>query len=138
MLSIVLALMGFKCCPYFQVPYLVTSVLTLSASLTLTINSIRALSDAKISFSWTPILLLVFSNGLFLFQVYFLYIKFICYRILIRKRKVCSFDFCRIQLSFQTVTTSEKGIKANNMIDDTYSTRSTVIVSDDYLPAPPT
>jgi hypothetical protein len=61
-------------------------------------------------------------------QSYFLYVKFICFRVFARKRKsVTAMGRDTQKIAISTVDTQY----------DTYSTRSTVIVTDEFMRMPP-
>ncbi|KAE9555566.1 hypothetical protein FO519_001237 [Halicephalobus sp. NKZ332] len=111
---------------YLQIPYLFICCLVTVALVTLVLKSILTYSiilDGKI----TSILIIVGFNLLLILHVIFFYFKCVCFRIMLRKRN--------------TVTSSEKSNKMNiSTVDaqfDTYSTRSTVIISDEFLRDPP-
>jgi hypothetical protein len=73
--------------PYLQLPYLLNSGLTL-ATLVWVIVRIANVLVQDDSLQWPMALLLCSANLVFLEQSYFLYIKMICFKMLIRKRRV--------------------------------------------------
>ncbi|CAD5230435.1 unnamed protein product [Bursaphelenchus okinawaensis] len=111
--------------PYLQLPYLLCSGLVLATFVWLIARLTTLIVDAD-TVTWPMIVLLCAMNLVFLVQIYFLYVKLVCFKMLIRKRKL--------------VSTMERnlgkfglGSLPNNDQFDTYSTKSTVIVTDDYL-----
>ncbi|CAD5233613.1 unnamed protein product [Bursaphelenchus xylophilus] len=111
--------------PYLQLPYLLCSGLVLATLVWLIVRVSALLVETEVV-TWTMVVLLSSLNLIFLEQLYFLYVKMVCFKMLIRKRKL--------------VSTMERnlgkfglGSLPNNDQFDTYSTKSTVIVTDDYL-----
>uniref|UniRef100_A0A1I7XEZ0 Transmembrane protein n=1 Tax=Heterorhabditis bacteriophora TaxID=37862 RepID=A0A1I7XEZ0_HETBA len=127
----VVALLAIKCIiPYLMLPYLTVSVLSFfitSLLLGITIIS-RCLSVDRVirSSEWAwPITLLLFLLSFFaLMELYFTSLKLACFRLLVKRKKAVQ-------------GTSEKPAVADFDPFDSFSRRSTVIISDDFLESPP-
>ena len=73
--------------PYLQLPYLLSSGAVLATLVWIIVSTVQALARAS-TVEWTLALLLCFANIVFLVQCYFIYVKFACFKVFIRKRKV--------------------------------------------------
>jgi hypothetical protein len=123
----VIALISLKLLiPYLQLPYLIASSLFGSLNIWLICRTAQVLStnDDK-DIEWFYIVVIAISNILFILQLLFFYCKCVCFRIMLRKRN--------------TVTSADRkmNIASIDAQFDTYSTRSTVIINDEYYEPPP-
>ncbi|KAI1723087.1 hypothetical protein Ddc_07282 [Ditylenchus destructor] len=141
LVSALLALASLKAIqPYWQVPYLITSGIVLGATAWLIVQTIQALANST-TVEWSLALTLSFANVVFLIQLYFLYIKVVCIRALIRKRKsvvstvvseakiVGPSGKCKANLQSASHAPGNL-ISKENDDEDTYSTKSTVVIAD--------
>ena len=126
---------------YLQLPYLFICFLVTAGLVALVFKSILTYSlyfDGNI----ISVLIIIGFNLLLVLHIIFLYFKCACFRIMLRKRNA-SFRNTRsfLKWGFQTVTSSEKHNRINiSTVDaqfDTYSTQSTVIITDEFLQDPP-
>ncbi|TKR80214.1 hypothetical protein L596_014324 [Steinernema carpocapsae] len=115
---------------YLMIPYLLLSLIAVVAASALIVKFFMNISHMPIGqqIEWPLILAITLLFCFVLMEAYFLTVKLVCFRALMRKRKA--------------VQASDRGCRksaANDKIDDqfdTYSRRSTVIITDDYLDIP--
>ncbi|KAI6224289.1 hypothetical protein M3Y99_01412600 [Aphelenchoides fujianensis] len=117
--------------PYLQLPYLLSTPLLLATSIWVLIRVVEELSRSPTP-EWPLVVFLGAAMLLLMEQLYFLYVKLFCFKMLIRKRKLVSIT----EHHHSTGTATKMNMAAPAVGDcqfDTYSTQSTIIITDDFL-----
>ncbi|KAI6223789.1 hypothetical protein M3Y99_01424400 [Aphelenchoides fujianensis] len=132
--------------PYLQLPYLLSTPLLLATLIWVLIRVVEELSRSPTP-EWPLVVFLGAAMLLLLEQLYFLYVKLSCFKMLIRKRKVSvrrKGKLTAVCLQLVSITehhhaagTATKMNMAAPAVGDcqfdTYSTQSTIIITDDFL-----
>ncbi|CEF63144.1 Hypothetical protein SRAE_1000140900 [Strongyloides ratti] len=112
--------------PYLFLPNIIASIIVSLSYLAILING---------HFSWPIGVVLLLSLFLFIISSYFLLIKCVCFADTLRKRKTVQVTDAIINIIRKNNNFDDKE-KDYDSISETFSTKSTVIVSDEFLKIP--
>ncbi|KAK0403680.1 hypothetical protein QR680_017065 [Steinernema hermaphroditum] len=115
---------------YLMIPYLVLSLVAVLAAVGLISKFFVSISHLPLGqqIEWPLILAVTLLSCFIVLELYFLSVKLVCFRALMRKRKA-------VQASDGLCRKTAAADKAEDQWSS-YSRRSTVIVTDDYLDIP--
>uniref|UniRef100_A0A913I355 MARVEL domain-containing protein n=1 Tax=Strongyloides stercoralis TaxID=6248 RepID=A0A913I355_STRER len=125
--------------PYLFLPNIIASIIVSLSYLTIFIFTIIKICDNfgyfTNHFSWPIGVLLLLTLLLFIISSYFLLIKCVCFADTLRKRKTVQVTDAIINIIRKHNNFDDKE-KDYDSISETFSTKSTVIVSDEFLKIP--